>query len=133
MTYSRCRFTIELHSETRTSFFKHVCNIFTKQSILLVLLVAANILPEGMRLSLYQLSERCRLFLHACYRSILELTSLSYTRAGKSERRVPPAPIRTPERSSRLSDQRRILSTQPRVMPEHERQHITPFRSLCFQ
>ncbi len=33
----------------------------------------------------------------AGYRSILVLTSLANTRAGQSERRLPPAPIRTPE------------------------------------
>ncbi len=33
----------------------------------------------------------------AGYRSILALTSLANTRAGQSERRVPPVPIRTPE------------------------------------
>ncbi len=57
----------------------------------------------------------------AGYRSIPVLTSLPNTRPGQSERRVPPAPIRTPEWSSRLSGQRRILFTQPRVTPEHER------------
>ncbi len=31
------------------------------------------------------------------YRSILVLTSLANTRADQSERRLPPAPIRTPE------------------------------------
>ncbi len=33
----------------------------------------------------------------AGYRSILVLTSLANTRAGQSERRLPPAPIKTPE------------------------------------
>ncbi len=33
----------------------------------------------------------------AGYRSILVLTSLANTRDGQSERRLPPAPIRTPE------------------------------------
>ncbi len=42
----------------------------------------------------------------AVYRSILVLASLANTRAGQSERRVPPAPIRTPELSSRLSGQK---------------------------
>ncbi len=68
---------------------------------------------------------------HAGYRSILVLTSLAYTRSGQSERRVPSAPIRMPERSSRLSGQRRIPVTQPRVTPEHERQLVTSFRSAC--
>ncbi len=49
------------------------------------------------------------------YRSILVLTSLANTRAVQSERRIPPAPIRAPECSSRLSGQRRILGTQPRA------------------
>ncbi len=31
------------------------------------------------------------------YRSILVLTSLANTRAGQSERRLPPSPISTPE------------------------------------
>ncbi len=35
--------------------------------------------------------------LRAGYRSILVLTSLAYTRADQSERRLPPAPIRPPE------------------------------------
>ncbi len=35
--------------------------------------------------------------LRAGYRSILVLTSLANTRADQSERRLPPAPIRTPE------------------------------------
>ncbi len=55
---------------------------------------------------------------HASYRSILVLTLLAYTRSGLSERRVPPAPIRAPEWSSRLSGQRLILFTQSPVMPE---------------
>ncbi len=33
----------------------------------------------------------------AVYRSILGVTSLTNTRVGQSERRIPPAPIRTPE------------------------------------
>ncbi len=35
--------------------------------------------------------------LRAGYRSILVLTSLANTRAGQSERRLRPAPLRTPE------------------------------------
>ncbi len=35
--------------------------------------------------------------LRAGYRSILVLTSLANTRADQSERRLPPAPVRTPE------------------------------------
>ncbi len=54
----------------------------------------------------------------AGYRSILVLTSLANTRAGQSECRYPPAPIRTPEWTSRLSGQRRILFTQPCGTPK---------------
>ncbi len=46
----------------------------------------------------------CHLSLYACYRSIFVLTSLAKTRAGQSERRVPPAPLRTPDWSSRLGE-----------------------------
>ncbi len=53
-------------------------------------------------------------------------------RAGQSERRVPPAPIRTPDWSSRLSGQRRILFTQSRGTPEHERHLVMPSRRLYF-
>ncbi len=49
-----------------------------------------------------------------------KLMSLANTRAGQSERRSPPAPIPTPELSSRLSSHRRILFTQPRGTPEHQ-------------
>ncbi len=48
---------------------------------------------------------------HVDCRSILVLTSLANTRAGQSEGRIPPAPFRTPEWSSHLSGQRRILYT----------------------
>ncbi len=68
----------------------------------------------------------------AGYRSILVLTSLANTRTGQSERRSPPAPIRTPEWSSRLSGQMRILFTQPRGAPEHERHLLVSFRRLYF-
>ncbi len=57
------------------------------------------------------------------YRSIHALTSLANTRAGQSERRVLPAPIRKREWSSRLSDQRRDTT-------ELERQLVTSFRRL---
>ncbi len=69
---------------------------------------------------------------HSGYRSILALTSLAYTRAGQLGRNVPPAPIRTREMSPRLSAQRRILNTQPRSTPEHERQLGISFRRLYF-
>ncbi len=57
--------------------------------------------------------------------SVLQLISIDSrpyvsglcARAGQSERHAPPAPIRTPEWSSRLSVQRLILFTQPRVKP----------------
>ncbi len=58
------------------------------------------------------------------------LTPLDNTCAGQSEPRFPPTPIGTPEWSSRLIGQRRILHTQPRGTPEHERQLQTPFRRL---
>ncbi len=58
---------------------------------------------------------------HTGYQSSLVLSSLTDRRAGQSERRVPPAPIRTPEWPSRLSGQMRILYTQPRGTSEHER------------
>ncbi len=51
---------------------------------------------------------------------------------GQSERLVPPAPIRAPEWSSRLSGQRQILFTQPCGMPEHKRHHGKSFRRLYF-
>ncbi len=46
---------------------------------------------------------------HEDYRSILVLKSLANTPAGQSDRRFPPAPIRTRERLSRTGGQRRIL------------------------
>ncbi len=69
---------------------------------------------------------------HAGYRSLLPLTVKAYTRSGQSERRVPSAPIRTPELSARLGDQRRILDTQLRVITEHKRQLWTSLRRLYF-
>ncbi len=69
---------------------------------------------------------------HAGYRSVLVLTLLDNTRTGQSERRVPPAPIRTPEWSSRLSSQRRILFTQPHGTPEQERHLLISFGRLFF-
>ncbi len=83
-------------------------------------------------MALQNLNEGGRLSLHACYRSILVPTPLAYTRAGQSERGVPPAPIRTSEWSSRLGGQKRILYTQPRGTPEHERLFVLPFSSLYF-
>ncbi len=59
-----------------------------------------------------QLSVSGRLPLHKCYRSLLTLMPKSYTRSGQSERRTPPAPIKTPEWSSRLGGQRRIQVIQ---------------------
>ncbi len=44
---------------------------------------------------------------HASYRSRLTLTSIAYKRDGQSERRVLPAPIRAPWRSSHLSGQKK--------------------------
>ncbi len=69
---------------------------------------------------------------HASHRLIRVLTSLANTHAGQSERCLPPAPIRTPELSSRLSGQRWILFTQPRGTPEQERQLVISFRRLYF-
>ncbi len=51
------------------------------------------------------------ILLHACYRLLLA----ACTRSGQLERRAPPTPIRTPERSSHLGGQMRGLFTQPRV------------------
>ncbi len=70
--------------------------------------------------------------LHAGYRSILVLTSLAYTRAGQSERRIPPAPISTPTWSSRLSGQWRILLKQTRGTPENEHHLVISLRRLHF-
>ncbi len=64
--------------------------------------------------------------------AIDRLSCLANTRTGQSGRRVPPVPIRTPEWSSRLSGQRRILFTQPCVTPEHERHLVISFRRLYF-
>ncbi len=52
---------------------------------------------------------------HVGYRSLLTRTPIAYTRPGQSECRIPPAPIRTPERSSRLGGQMRILGTHSRA------------------
>ncbi len=60
------------------------------------------------------------------------LTSLANTSAGQSERPVVPAPIRTPEWSSGLSGKRRILFTQLRGRPDHERHLVISFRRLYF-
>ncbi len=57
---------------------------------------------------------------HPGYRSLLAWTPTIYTRAGQSKHRVPPAPIKTPERSS--GGQMRILFTHL----------ITSFRRLFF-
>ncbi len=87
---------------------------------------------------LYQLAGPClytRTIFHSLrtgYQSILVLTVFENTRAGQPERRLPPAPIRTLEWSSRLSGQRRTLITQPRSTTEHERQLVTPYRRLNF-
>ncbi len=66
------------------------------------------------------------------YRLILVLTSLANTRAGQSERRIPPTSIRTPDWPSGLGGQRRILFTQPRGTSEHERHLLISFRRLHF-
>ncbi len=82
--------------------------------------------------SLQQLGESGLLSLHAYYRSILVLTSQAFKRACQSQRRVSTAPIRSPEQSSRLNGQRRILGTQPRATPEHERHFVRSLRRLYF-
>ncbi len=75
----------------------------------------------------------CHLSLHACNRSIIHVRRGIISRhAGQSERRGPPAPIRTPEWSSRLSGQRRILFTQVRGTPKHERHLLISLRRLYY-
>ncbi len=51
---------------------------------------------------------------------------------GQSQRRIPPAPMATPERSPHLGGQRWILGMQPRDIAEHERHPLTSFRRLYF-
>ncbi len=65
---------------------------------------------------------------------VLSIDSCAYVISlhGPSERRVPPAPIKKPEWSSRLRGQRKILSTQPHGTTEHERHLAIWFRSLYF-
>ncbi len=65
---------------------------------------------------------------HAGYLSNLVFTSLANTRADQSERRVPPAPIRMPEWSTRPGGPRRILFTQPRGTTEHDSHLVTAFK-----
>ncbi len=107
----------------------YVCMVPIKQALDASGLV---LLPFSSILAYHPVGGSCHLSLRSCtraidrssravYRSILVLTSLANTRAGQSGRRLPSAPIRTPEWSSRLSGQRRILFTQPRGTPEHER------------
>ncbi len=67
-----------------------------------------------------------------CYRLLLERTPTANTRAGQSKRHVPPAPIRRPERLSRLSGQMRFPVTQSHVTTEHERHFIISFGKLYF-
>ncbi len=78
-----------------------------------------------------------RMSLHAFYRLLLARVLPIASRAnanssGQSERLVPPAPIRTPELSSRLNGQRRILFRQPRATTKPERYIVTSFRRLYF-
>ncbi len=49
---------------------------------------------------------------HAGFRLLFALTPTAYKRSGQSEHRVPPAPIRTHERNSRLGHRMRILATR---------------------
>ncbi len=71
----------------------------------------------------------CHLYLHACDWSVFARGLSIDSRAYVNSQHVR-WPIRTPEWSSRLSDQKRILFTQPRCTPEHERQLVTPFKRL---
>ncbi len=64
--------------------------------------------------------------------SVDQFSCLRNTCTGQSERRSPPAPIRTPEWSSCLSGQMRILFTQPRATPEHECHLVISFIRLNF-
>ncbi len=79
-----------------------------------------------------QLGESGRSSLHASYRSLLARTPTAYTCSGQSERHISPTPIRTLERSSRLSGQEWILFTQPRVTTKQERQRVKSIKRLYF-
>ncbi len=68
---------------------------------------------------------------YACYRSLLARGLSIDSRAYVSSLHAR-WPIRTPEWSSRLSGQSRILFTQSRGTPEHERHHGKSFRMLYF-
>ncbi len=68
----------------------------------------------------------------AGYRSILLLTTLANSHTGQSGRRVPTAPVRTPEWSSRLSGQRRFLFPQPPGTSEYGHPLLISFRMLYF-
>ncbi len=61
--------------------------------------------------------------LHACYQSRLVRMQTTYSRLDQSERQAPPAPSRTPERSSNLSCRRRSLFTllHARITQHHTR------------
>ncbi len=73
----------------------------------------------------------CHLSLHACNRSLFA-RGLSIDSCDNDISQHAHWPIRTPEWSSCLSDQRRILCTQPRGTIEHERQLVPPLRRLYF-
>ncbi len=71
----------------------------------------------------------CHLSLHACNWSLfarrLSIDSRAYVISQHAH-----WPIRTPDWSSCLGGQRRILVTQPRGTPEHERHLLISFRRL---
>ncbi len=65
-------------------------------------------------------------------RAIDRFSCSRHSDAGQSERRAPPAPIRTTDWSSRRSGQTRTQVTQSRVTPEHERHNVISLRRLHF-
>ncbi len=76
----------------------------------------------------YTVTTQCKrsLSLHAYYRSLPARGLSTASRADANSLRAL-WPIRTPERSSRLGGQMRILFTQPHVTPLHVRNHATSF------
>ncbi len=84
------------------------------------LLYGSILLRNFWLVSLFKMGKR-PLSLHAFCRSLLMRTSTADTRSGQSERYVPPVPIKTRERPSRLSGQTRIIFTQPCVTTQFKR------------
>ncbi len=74
--------------------------IFLSTNLSLLQATLSLVLLLSCHLSLHAISPDR--FSHAGYRSILVVPSLPKARSGQPERRVPPAPIRTPEWSSCL-------------------------------